>query len=344
MEMNNDGKSQTGWNVALLKRWGIMLGFVISLLSLYLAFHGVQWKNVSLALLHARYGDLMWAFIFLLLSTALAGLRWKAVINRVEVSWAQSTSALVVGLMTNNLLPGRVGEVVRALMLGRKTRVSNAYLIATVVIDRVFDLGVLAISGMLVLAFTPSLYWLRSMTISGGVVLAGILLVVGVLMRFTGKRWLAKLEQIFMPTRFHQHLTALRQEFQLGLKSIKTLYRVMLIIGLSVLIWSLMGLSLFYTLSALSMNLSFRGLVLLVFVLNLGGLIPSSPGYVGTYHFLAILTLTAFGIEKGEAISFSLVSHALWYVPYTLLGLLLLWQQNFALGQIVRHGFRKIHD
>jgi uncharacterized membrane protein YbhN (UPF0104 family) len=55
--------------------------------------------------------------------------------------------------------------------------------------------------------------------------------------------------------------------------------------------------------------------------LNLGGLIPSSPGYAGTYHLLAVLVLSNFAIKKEEALSFILVFHALWYVPQTLIGL-----------------------
>jgi hypothetical protein len=76
-------------------------------------------------------------------------------------------------------------------------------------------------------------------------------------------------------------------------------------------------------------------MILLLSTLNLGGLVPSSPGYVGTYQFLAILVLSNFAIKKEEALSFILVFHALWYVPQTLLGLIILIRKNLSLGQLM---------
>jgi uncharacterized membrane protein YbhN (UPF0104 family) len=66
------------------------------------------------------------------------------------------------------------------------------------------------------------------------------------------------------------------------------------------------------------------------------GLVPSSPGYAGTYHLLAILVFSNFAIKKEEALGFVLVFHALWYVPQTLLGLVVLIRKNLSLGQLLK--------
>jgi uncharacterized protein (TIRG00374 family) len=325
----------------LFKRGWIFFGFAISLLALYLALRGVQWGQVAAALERARYGELVLALLWLGVSLALAGLRWRTIINRAEISWVHATSALVMGLMTNNLLPGRLGEIVRALLLGRKTRLSTAHLMATVVIDRVFDLSVLVFLGLLVLIFAPPLPWVRPMAVGGSLVLLGALLMIGALISPAGSRGLSKLEQILIPHRFRPRLIGLRQEFQLGLKSIETFHRALLISFLSVLIWGAMGLSLLYTLLAFGLEPPLWGLGLLLVALNLGGLLPSSPGYVGTYHFLAVVSLGALGVPKAEALSLAFVSHAIWYVPQTSLGLLLLWHQHLALMPLARAGLSR---
>jgi uncharacterized membrane protein YbhN (UPF0104 family) len=77
-------------------------------------------------------------------------------------------------------------------------------------------------------------------------------------------------------------------------------------------------------------------MILLLSTLSLGGLVPSSPGYAGTYHLLGILVLSNFAIKKEEALGFILVLHALWYVPQTLLGLIILIKKNLSLGQLLR--------
>jgi uncharacterized membrane protein YbhN (UPF0104 family) len=77
-------------------------------------------------------------------------------------------------------------------------------------------------------------------------------------------------------------------------------------------------------------------MVLLLAVLNLGSLVPSSPGYAGTYHLLAVAVLSAFAIKKAEALSFALVFHAAWFIPQTLLGFVVLTKKNLSLWQLAK--------
>ncbi|MFQ6000262.1 MAG: lysylphosphatidylglycerol synthase domain-containing protein, partial [Anaerolineae bacterium] len=69
-------------------------------------------------------------------------------------------------------------------------------------------------------------------------------------------------------------------------------------------------------------------------VVNLGILIPSSPGYIGTFHFFAMSALAVFGAPRETALSYAVVSHAMQYLLVTGLGLLFLWRENLSLLRI----------
>ncbi len=57
-------------------------------------------------------------------------------------------------------------------------------------------------------------------------------------------------------------------------------------------------------------------------------MIPSSPGFVGTYHWFCMKSLSLFGIPESEALSFAVISHALNTIPFTIVGLLYFWKEN----------------
>ncbi len=81
------------------------------------------------------------------------------------------------------------------------------------------------------------------------------------------------------------------------------------------------GLSLAWLVArALGIDLSFVDALLVTAVINLGVAIPSSPGFIGTYQWLAVAALALFGIGSTEALAFGVLMQAVWYVPTTLVG------------------------
>lgn len=313
-----------------------ILGFAISIVCLYFAFRGIQWNQVAHTLGKASYLGLVLSVLFQLLSLAIAGFRWKTVINLSEVSWSSASASMMVGLMVNNILPGRMGEFVRPILLGQQIKRSKAFLFATTVIDRISDLFVLVILGLLSFAMFPFIPWAREIAIIGGMVLVLALLAIGV---FSYSNIGSKIERMVSrlgSSLFYEKMTQSLHKFRLGFRSIHSIQRGAAVFGLSWLVWAAWFLCLYYALSAFKLILPLWGIVLLLATLNLGGLVPSSPGYAGTYHLLAILVLSNFAIKREQALGFILVFHALWYVPQTLLGLIILIKKNLSLWQLLK--------
>ena len=313
-----------------------ILGFGISIICLYFAFRGIEWIQVAVTFRKANFFCLILSILFQLLSPAIAGFRWNKVINLPEVSWASASVSVMIGLMVNNILPGRMGEFVRPILLGQETKKSRAYLFATVVIDRVSDLLVLVILALFSFGMFPLVAWARQLSIVGGAALIVAFTAIGL---FSYSNTGSKIERIayqLSPARFHNKMADSFQKLRLGFRSIGSIQRGIAVFLLSWSLWTAAFFSLYYALDSFGLYVHLWGMILLLAVLNLGSLIPSSPGYAGTYHLLGIAMLSTFAIGKAEALSFILVFHAVWYVPQTLLGLILLTKKNLSFWQLVK--------
>jgi uncharacterized membrane protein YbhN (UPF0104 family) len=81
-----------------------------------------------------------------------------------------------------------------------------------------------------------------------------------------------------------------------------------------VLIWSLDALAATVTAAALGLSMPFAVALLLIASLGLGSALPSTPGYVGIYQFVAVTVLGPFGFSRTDAIAYILVAQAIGYV------------------------------
>ena len=104
------------------KKIYIILGFSISIVCLFLAFRGIYWTEVASTLARANLWGLVISVLLQLLGLGIAGLRWKTIINLSDVSWLKTSRSMIVGFLVNNILPGRMGEFVRPILLGQETK------------------------------------------------------------------------------------------------------------------------------------------------------------------------------------------------------------------------------
>jgi uncharacterized membrane protein YbhN (UPF0104 family) len=90
---------------------------------------------------------------------------------------------------------------------------------------------------------------------------------------------------------------------------------------------------------ALGVEPGLAALLFLIVLTSSGQAVPSSPGYVGVYHYLATLALTTFGVEPATAIGIAVITHAFSYGPLVIVGLIALWTGGYSFGDVLA-GFR----
>ncbi|MDO8753806.1 MAG: lysylphosphatidylglycerol synthase transmembrane domain-containing protein, partial [Anaerolineales bacterium] len=118
------------------------------------------------------------------------------------------------------------------------------------------------------------------------------------------------------------------QQFLSGLKSLHNITRVAQFTGLTGLIWLMDAAGTVFLAYILNIPLLLQQAFVLLAALGLSSAIPSTPGYVGVYQFVAVTTLAPFGISQAGALAYILISQILGYILIGFWGLLSLWQFN----------------
>ena len=292
--------------------FGLVVGVPASLVFLWLAFRNADIDAVWAA---ARSADL-WFVALAVVSIsgvyAFQAERWRRIAATTRPNVVGFLEMVMGAVACNNVLPGRLGELFRARWLAVEASVASGRALATVGLDRVCD--VVALFAFLVISvpFVASATWVTRLVVGAACLL--LLLVLGLLVA----RGYARRRQ-----RERHERGRLRQ---IARDVVDTLAeplgrrRVLQAIGLSMLAWGAFAVAVWFVARSLSIELGFLDCVFVTAVLNLGVAIPSSPGFVGTYQWLAVASLGVLDVAREEALAFSFLLHASWYVPTTIAG------------------------
>ncbi len=318
------------------KHLTVWIGLVISALFLYLALRNVRFDEIRRALGQVDLALLMLAALIFLVSFSVRAVRWRYILRPVaRIGLLPVFSLLSIGFMANNVLPARLGELVRAYFLSKKTGIRKSLSLATIILERLSDFAALLLSALLVTVFFDMPAAVEHIGIVAGLVfLFFILLLILIHVRTAAVRHLISILLSPLGDARSKSVMERADAFIQGLRIIKTGRGILWTFALSLFVWGLWTVALHVTLRAFHIDVPLSARLLILAVVNLGALIPSSPGYVGPYHYLCWVCLSVYGVEKSLAFSFAMVLHALWYVPLTCLGFLCLGKEHLSISQI----------
>ncbi|MGA7829047.1 MAG: lysylphosphatidylglycerol synthase transmembrane domain-containing protein [Geobacteraceae bacterium] len=319
------------------------LGIGISAFFLYLVFRSIDGAKLVAALRTMDVRFLLPAVAATLFSYYARAIRWKLLLlEDKKTSMFNLFSATSIGYMANNLLPARIGELVRVYVLGEKEEIDKGTVFASLVLDRLFD-GFSVLFILLATLFTLHLPGddreIRSALMTGGyATVAAYLGIVGFLVFLKIKtiatlRFAALLLKPF-PPRFAEKVIPLLGSF---IKGIRLSSRPSIFLGLiasSVVIWAFAIWPIDLVLQSFGISLPLTASLFIMVFLVIAVLVPASPGSVGTYDYACVMALMAFGISREKAVSVALVIHAINFFPITLVGLYYLARGRMSLSGI----------
>ena len=160
-----------------MKNWKSWIGFVISMGILYLAFRRIDLQLLLKSLQGANYLYLFPIVVIIFVNMALRALRWGYLLRPIKkIGFLNLFASILIGFMANNVLPVRMGEFVRAYIIGRSERIRKSASFATVMVERLFD-G-LTVLGLLVVVLTfihlppENIYFKRGLQMGGYITMA----------------------------------------------------------------------------------------------------------------------------------------------------------------------------
>jgi uncharacterized protein (TIRG00374 family) len=263
--------------------------------------------------------------------------RWQLILRPAgRVRHSSAVLATAVGYAAMTLLPARMGDLVRPIVLARRERLAVSASLASILTERIFDLWTVVLYFLVFVIWPPQMAYLDEtarrnfeiLQISGYVVGTGLVLGTLVLLglfRFQERFVeLATRPVALVSSRWRQPVANFLNHFLDGLRVLQRPRDLLVAIGASLLLWYAIYWQVKLTLSAFGLDLPLRVAYFLVTMAVIGLAIPT-PGGVGGFHKATQIGLTAFfGVGLNQATAVAIVYHAICFLPITVIGLLCL--------------------
>ncbi|MBT4483103.1 MAG: flippase-like domain-containing protein [Candidatus Latescibacteria bacterium] len=329
--------------------FSLIAGVLLSAVALYLAFRNVPFTEFVQYIKSINFLWTVPVMAIAFLSYVFRVYRWAYILSSIrKITFWEAFHPLMIGFMINCVLPGRVGEFARPAILQKKDNIPFSAGLATIVVERVFDVIFLvglfaAVSSVVIInpdtEITFGNHHLNSETLdalSGGLMKLGILLIAGIIVlsvdktRAISSRIIMRIPSLFsfnssarekIMDKVCRSLVNFMENLASGFALIKNFRKVSVCVIFSFIVWILMACS-YYVLTfgcpGIDLSLTEITLVMLIVIIFIS--LPSVPGFWGLWEAGGVFALSLFGIPLNDAAGFTLVNHFIQVVPVIIIG------------------------
>jgi uncharacterized protein (TIRG00374 family) len=331
------------------KNLSLLFGIIISVILIWFLFRNIEFSKLVDALKGANYLWLAPNIILIIITMYLRAFRWKFMLNPIKhVEFSKLIAATCVGFMANNILPARLGELVRAYSLSTQDKeISKSASLATIFVERmVFDLVALLMIFGAIITYSSKLreqlelniYFSENMIygskIAVIIAIAGLIFTLILAHKPEQSGHLITKYLFFFPAKFKQFIRSIIDRFSHGLRFLISIKSVIYVALITFLIWIIMGISNYFVFLAFGFDISVDASFVLLVVVSILIMAPSTPGFLGVYHYGVVISLGIYGITDEKARACALVLHAAQYFIVTLMGFYFLKKEHLSLKKL----------
>ncbi len=316
-----------------MKKLKVFIGILISLIFIYIVFRRVDFGRVLHTLLTVNYFIILPAVIIQVLSYWTRSIRWSLMLTSIKKIKASRLFPIIcLSYLANNILPLRAGELVRAYLIGEKEGISKTAAFSTVILERIYD-GITLVLFFGAIAFIyPFPLKVKIVGALFSLIFFGALIFIILIVVFRDR--MLKFTTLFLkilPEKIHKKIYAVLEKLIDGFDIIKDRRNLLLIAFYSVLTWLMEACLIFAIATAFGFSSTVYLSVVTLTLVNFLIMIPSSPGYIGTFEGACTYSLSLFGIVRDTGVSFALIYRVFQYVPITVLGFVYLFKEGVSL-------------
>ena len=311
--------------------WRSALGILLSVLLLAFTLRGVDFGDVARALRASSIPLFLLAATVGTLIFPLRARRWKTILSPIDdrIPFGPLWRATAVGMMVNNVLPARAGELARAFALTReRPSIPFSASFASLAVDRLFDAFVV-LTLMLLAMLDPAFPrgervagQLVSHWVAGGAIVAALFLAAVYLIVFFPQR-IVTLYQAFarrLAPRLEQRGSDVLLAFASGLSVLRSPRRFLTVLLWTFAHWIVNALAWWIGCKAVGVAVPFSAMFVLQGLIAIGVAVPSAPGFFGVFEALGREGLGLYGVDPTLAVTWAIGYHLLSFVPITLIG------------------------
>jgi len=295
--------------------------------------------DVSQLWIHFQTVNLLYilaVFVLFIYSVHVRAKRWQALLKPlIEIPVRTLFSATIIGYFGNNVLPFRLGELLRGYSLSKEYPLKVSSIMGTIILERVLDFAGLLIFSALFLFFYPMEPWFKT-----GFLILSFFLTIAFSMMYLISQKMKVLEK-YVNKLMRKSQPLLKKIFtilfdvingfsQLGKSSNKaaiTFYTVYL--------WIIYFACIYLVVIAVGIELNWQQVGLLLIATTLSISVPAAPGYLGTYHAVVIyMMVSVFDMDLAISQSLAIILHAVGFIPFVIVGAWFFAKSSIQLAEI----------
>ena len=321
-------------NKVYVKIFKILSGLIISIAFCYLTFKDTNFYNITQSFFKVKLFLLILSLLSFLFATVLRSFRIKIMLSHIHnISLKKMIPIYSVGLMAISIAPMRLGDLIKPFIISQNTNIPFSSSLSCCFMERILDfLSILFLLFIAIISIQLPAWFLNvSYSIYTIFILTFIFVII---FYFKIEPFLSSINKkgskilIKIIPNIQSYITNIIE----GLKIISSPIKLLFIIFLSILIWFLMGLGLFFIILSFDFNLTILHSIVILFVSVIGISLPSAPGFIGNFQYSCIVALSMFEIAKSDAIAFSLIFYLNSIILNIIVGLLFITKVEFSLN------------
>jgi glycosyltransferase 2 family protein len=317
----------------LYKTKRFWIGLALIAVTLYLAFQGIQLGEVLNAVERLNLWFMLPAVVAFWLSYGGRVFRWQLLFTPYRLRWSKVLATLSIGYFLSNITPLRVGDVVRAYLLGTIEHVPVPRALSSVVVERVSDALTIVLFLVLLIPFVPNIpIEVRGAAAIGGV-LGLALMIAFALLSLQRERGIGLLKRLTARIHFLQRDWLWRALENLidGFAVLHSARPLLGVVAWSLLIWGFGALLNWIFMLGMGIHLGFDAAALVIVTTSLAVTVAPTPGQLGVFHYAAVLALTTvYNVPRADALAYAFVIHAYVYVWLMVLGSFFMWREGLS--------------
>lgn len=324
--------------------WKSAIGIALSIALLVWTLRDVSLAEVWQELAKSSIPYFMASAFFATLIFPMRAFRWRVILQPVAANLPLGPlwRSTAIGMMINNVVPARAGEIARAYAVTRETPLTFASALASLAVDRLFDM--FAILGLGAAAILDPAFP-RGARVAGqslgdlaqGSIVIVLVLVGSLYLLAYFPSQLVRAFEIFArrvsPTVEERGKNALLR-FSGGLSVLKSPARFLLVLGWTIAHWLVNAFAFWLGFKAVGLALPFSAALFLQMLIAVGVALPSAPGFFGVFEKLATVGLAIYGVMPTAAASWAIGFHLLSFIPITLIGIYYFSRLGLSLGEL----------
>ena len=321
-----------------MSRFKTIVGFLVTAGIVWLALSQLDLSEVADAFSVVKGSFVVIGGLLIIAVIGIFSVRWRALLRegrKIELRFV--FSYLMIGYMANATVPLRVGDVIRAYLLGRRHGLAVSTTLSTVAVERVFDIAAIVVIGFVLSTALelPPLVVIGLRTFLS-------LSMIGLFVLFILSFWrhsARRLSWLHPDASRSPWLRGLLQRLDYFCGALTVLHdgRTLLVTCVLTLAgWSVLAASLSMFIYAFGLDVPYLAGGLMMVATSLGAAIPSAPGSTGVFHVLTVLALSVWNVPTATAAAVGLLAHFVTIALHIVLGLLCAWFVGIRLTSLMR--------